>query len=343
MPRVAARRCYPRDLRGTRCDDVVVGAKTTTAVTGSTTLLAVDAATLYFRAFHGIPGTVQAPDGTPVNALRGYLDMTATLLERFSPGAYAACWDADWRPAFRTALLPSYKAHRLAEDGAEEVPDDLGPQVPLISEALALLGLARVEADGFEADDVCATVARRWTDTGHGPVEVVSGDRDLLQLVDDDAGVRVVYIGGGLRDAPALRRVDLTERYGVADGNGYLEMSVLRGDPSDGLPGVPGIGEKTAAALLREHGSLDGVLAAAADPGTVMPPARRGRLLESLQYVVTAHRVVRCVDDADVRPADPADWVLGTPQDDGLAVFGERWGCSRALERVAALVRPATV
>lgn len=306
------------------------------------TLVAVDAATLYFRAFHAVPVSVQAPDGTPVNALRGYLDMTTALLERFSPAGYVACWDADWRPAFRTDLLPSYKAHRVAEAGSEEVPDELSVQVPLIAEALGLLGLARAEAIGLEADDVCATVARVWSGTGLGPVEVVSGDRDLLQLIDDDAGVRVVYIGAGLRDAPSLTAQDLQKRYGVADGNAYLEMSVLRGDPSDGLPGVPGVGEKTAAALLREFGDLGAVLRAAADPASTLPAGRRAKLLDSLEYVLAAHQVVRCVADADVQPADPRSWLLRAPaRADELESFGERWGCRRPLERLAGLVRVA--
>lgn len=306
------------------------------------TLLAVDAATLYFRAFYGVPSSVRAPDGTPVNALRGYLDMTAMLLERFRPTGYAACWDADWRPAWRTDLIPSYKAHRVATEGEEEVPDELSPQVPLVAEALGLLGLARVEAAGFEADDVCATVARVWTDQRRGPVDVVSGDRDLLQLVDDDAGVRVVYVGKGVKDAPAMTAADLQARYGVADGEGYLQMSVLRGDPSDGLPGVPGIGEKTAADMLRQHGDLHAVMAAAADPSRPMTPTRRAKLVASLTYLVQAMTVVRCVDDADVVPASADDWELGTPADDGsLEAFGERWGCRRQLERVAGLVRDA--
>lgn len=310
------------------------------------TLLAVDAATLYFRAFYGVPSSVRAPDGSPVNALRGYLDMTAMLLERFTPDAYAACWDADWRPAFRTDLLPSYKAHRVAAEGAgqgeEEVPDELSSQVPLVAQALALLGLARVEAAGFEADDVCAAVARRWSDDGRGPVDVVSGDRDLLQLVDDDAGVRVVYVGAGVRDAPAMTAADLQRRYGVADGRAYLHMSVLRGDPSDGLPGIAGIGEKTAADLLRQHGDLHAVMAAAADPSRPMSPARRARLVDSLTYVVTALEVVTCVADAPVVPADPDAWLLGTPAPEAeLGSFGRRWGCERQVTRLAEIVRRA--
>jgi 5'-3' exonuclease len=303
-------------------------------------LLAVDAATLYFRAFYGVPSSVRAPDGSPVNALRGYLDMTSMLLERFSPAAYAACWDADWRPAWRTDLIPSYKAHRVAEAGDEEVPDELSPQVPLVAEALSLLGLARVEAAGFEADDVCATVARRWTDAGLGPVDVVSGDRDLLQLVDDEAQVRVVYVGKGVKDAPAMTAADLLERYGVADGRTYLQMSVLRGDPSDGLPGIAGIGEKSAADLLRQHGDLHAVMAAAADPPRPMSPARRSRLIGSLTYLTAAMQVVTCVDDVDVVPATTDEWLVRGPADDAaVEAFGERWGCARQMARLADLAR----
>jgi 5'-3' exonuclease len=306
-------------------------------------LLAVDAATLYFRAFYGVPSSVRAPDGSPVNALRGYLDMTSMLFERFAPAAYAACWDADWRPAWRTDLIPSYKAHRVAAEGEEEVPDELSPQVPLVAEALALLGLTRVEAAGFEADDVCATVARRWTDAGLGPVDVVSGDRDLLQLVDDEAGIRVVYVGKGVKDAPAMTAADLLERYGVADGRAYLQMSVMRGDPSDGLPGIPGIGEKSAADLLRQHGDLHAVMAAAADPSRPMTAARRARLVGSLTYLNAAMTVVTCVDDADVVPAGTDEWLVrGPADDDAVAAFGERWGCARQMARLAALARVAS-
>lgn len=305
-------------------------------------LLAVDAATLYFRAFYGVPSSVRAPDGSPVNALRGYLDMTSMLLERFTPAAYAACWDADWRPAWRTDLIPSYKAHRVAEGEEEEVPDELSPQVPLIAEALRLLGLARVEAAGMEADDVCATVARRWTDAGLGPVDVVSGDRDLLQLVDDDAGVRVVYVAKGVRDAPAMTGADLLDKYGVADGRAYLHMSVLRGDPSDGLPGIAGIGEKSAADLIAQHGDLHAVMAAAADPSRPMTPARRAKLVGSLTYVLAALQVVSGVHDAEVVPAATDDWLVrGPDDDDAVAGFGERWGCARQMTRLAELARAA--
>ncbi len=158
------------------------------------TLMLLDAASLYFRAFHGVPETVTAADGTPVNAVRGFLDMTARLVSTRRPRRLVACLDLDWRPAFRVAALPSYKAHRQAPGGGELVPAGLVPQVPVILDVLAALGIAAVGAAGFEADDVIGTLAAR----GPGPIEVVSGDRDLFQVVRDDLPVRVLYIGKGV-------------------------------------------------------------------------------------------------------------------------------------------------
>ncbi len=294
-------------------------------------LLAVDAATLYFRAYHGLPRSLRSPDGTPINAVHGYLDMTAALLTRFQPGHYAACWDADWRPAFRVALVPSYKAHRVVGD-AEDVPEDLAVQLPILSEALALFGLRRVAAPGFEADDVCATLAHRWP----AAVDVVSGDRDLLQLVDDAAGVRVVYIGSGVAKAVVVTEAVLAERYGVPSGEAYLELAVLRGDPSDGLPGVPGIGAKTGAGLLAAHGGLDGLLAAAADPTTSLTPAKRRALLAGSEQLPAIRRVVRAVTDTPL-DTDPTALALpaGPPPQEALDRFTERWGVRGPVARLA--------
>src|SRR3954465_5973958 len=121
----------------------------------------LDAASLYFRAFYGVPPAGTTPDGRPINAVRGFLDMTARLLTTYRPDRLVACWDDDWRPEFRVAALPSYKAHRPGADGGEETPDELGPQVPILIEVLAAAGIARVGAPGFEADDVIGTLATR--------------------------------------------------------------------------------------------------------------------------------------------------------------------------------------
>ncbi|MGO1334759.1 MAG: 5'-3' exonuclease [Cellulosimicrobium funkei] len=317
-------------------------------------LLLLDTASLYFRAFFGVPDSIKAPDGTPVNAVRGLLDMIATLVTDRRPTRLVACWDEDWRPAFRVEAIPSYKAHRVAElvpgtTGVEEVPEKLVAQVPVIVDVLAALGIARVGAAGYEADDVIGTltareVARRAAagaapdPSGRAAVEVVTGDRDLFQLVDDAAGVRVLYPTKGVKNLDVVDQARLRERYGVATGAAYADMAVLRGDPSDGLPGVPGIGEKTAVALLERYGDLAGVLAArdAGDAG--LTATKRRRLTEAAPYLEVAPLVVRVAPDA---PLDDVDDALPTaPADpDALAELGERWGLGSSVQRLLDALR----
>src|SRR3984885_10890308 len=189
-------------------------------------LMLLDSASLYFRAFYGIPAdSMTAPDGTPVNAVRGLLDMIARLTRARRPSRLVACMDADWRPALRGAKISSYKAPRANPDGSEQGPAELVAQVPVIEQVLAAAGVAMASARGYEADDVIGTLAAH----DEGPVDVVTGDRDLFQIVDEAA---------------------VTKRYQIP-GRAYAAFATLRGDPSDGLPGVPGVGEKTAGALVR--------------------------------------------------------------------------------------------
>lgn len=298
-------------------------------------LMLLDAASLYFRSFHGIPDSVTAPDGTPVNAVRGFLDTIAYLVTLRRPERLVACWDEDWRPAFRVAAIPSYKAHRVANPvaGTEIVPDLLQPQIPLIIEALALLGIARAGAAGFEADDVIGTLTARELATGGGNVDVVTGDRDLFQLADDTAGVRVLYVGKGVRNLEVVDEAWLKAKYGVLSAQGYADMAVLRGDPSDGLPGVSGIGEKTAVGLLSRFGDLAGVRAAALDASADLSPGQRKKLLEGRDYLDAAPAVVKVAPDAPVPPQDDA--LPATPADHAaLVAFAERWGLSSSAARV---------
>ena len=300
-------------------------------------LMLLDSASLYFRAFHGVPESLTAPDGTPVNAVRGFLDAIAHLVATHAPTRLVACWDDDWRPAFRVAALPSYKAHRVSPDGGEETPAALPAQVDVIVEVLAALGVARVGAPGYEADDVMATLTARASAGSASrpgvPVDVVTGDRDLFQLVDDAAGVRVVYCGKGVRRADLVDQAWLAARYGVASGAAYADVAVLRGDPSDGLPGVAGIGEKTAAALVGRYGDLAGVLAAAQDPASELPPAQRRRLLGAGDYLAAAPVVVTTVRDVplpdvdDALPREPADPAA-------LEELVRRWGVGSSVQRV---------
>lgn len=234
--------------------------------------------------------------------------MMATLIVAHRPNHLVACWDDDWRPAFRIAALPSYKAHRVAggTDGQEDVPPPLRPQIPVIAEILAAFGLARVGCPGYEADDVIGTLTTRAVrDRRCSRVEIVTGDRDLFQLVDDAHAVRVLYTAkGGVRSPDLVTEAYLRERYGVEGGSGYADVSILRGDPSDGLPGVAGIGEKTAAALIASHGSLVALRQAARNGDPRLPPARRLRLVESADYLDAAVSVVRVVLDCPIGPVE---------------------------------------
>ncbi|HEY3438584.1 MAG TPA: 5'-3' exonuclease [Actinotalea sp.] len=299
-------------------------------------LLLLDTASLYFRAFFGVPESVRAPDGTPVNAVRGLLDITARLVTARQPGRLVACWDDDWRPAFRVAAIPSYKEHRVAADGGEEVPAALVAQIPLIVEVLAAFGIARVGAPGFEADDVIGTLTARERERPAGErsaVEVVTGDRDLFQLVDDSVPVRVLYTARGIGDLDVVDQARLAEKYDVPTGQAYADMAVLRGDPSDGLPGVPGIGEKTAVALLRRHGDLAGVLAAADRDDPAVSPAQRRRLKEAADYLAVAPHVVRVAPDAPVGTVDDA---VPSPvaHPDRLVELSDRWNLTSSVARL---------
>ncbi|WP_141015755.1 5'-3' exonuclease [Nocardioides sambongensis] len=296
----------------------------------------LDTASMYFRAFFGAP-EIPAPDGTNVNAVRGLLDYISRLVEQYRPSHLVCCWDDDWRPQWRVDLIPSYKAHRVVEVVAsgpdvEEVPDPLEVQVPIIREVLSAFGIAVVGAEGYEADDVIGTLA-----TGAGmPVDVVTGDRDLFQLVDDAAGVRILYIGRGVGRHERVDEEWVSAKYGVTAGQ-YADFATLRGDASDGLPGVKGVGEKTAASLLTQYDDLAGVRAAGADPASSLGPAVRRRLAEAADYLDVAPRVVAVARDIDLDrgalalPAAPVDA-------ERLDELAERWGLATPVSRLAGVL-----
>ena len=277
-------------------------------------LLLLDGASMWFRSYFGVPSSIKTPDGRPVNAVRGFIDSVAVVVTQQRPGRLVVCLDLDWRPQFRVDLIPSYKAHRVAEaepagePDIEEVPDELTPQVEMIMQLLDAFGIPTAGAPGFEADDVLGTLAAHENDD---PVVVVSGDRDLLQVVTDDpVPVRVLYLGRGLSKATLFGPVEVAEQYGVPvdrAGPAYAELALLRGDPSDGLPGVPGVGEKTAASLLAQHGSLDRIMAAAHDPKSTMAKGLRAKLLAATDYIEVAGTVVRVATDAPVTLSTDTD------------------------------------
>jgi 5'-3' exonuclease len=289
----------------------------------------LDTASLYFRAFFGIPDSFRSPDGQPVNAVRGLLDFIARLVTDHQPTHLVACMDADWRPAFRVAAIPSYKAHRMSYPGSaeEEVPDDLSPQIPVIEAVLDALGIARVGVEGYEADDVIGT----YTLTTTGAVDVVTGDRDLFQLVDDSRPVRILYIARGVGRLEVIDEATVTKKYGIP-GRAYADFATLRGDPSDGLPGVKGVGDKTAAALITQWGSLDALLAALDDP--TVDVGARAKLEAARDYLAVAPEVVHVAGDVPL-PTDVDLTLPHHPRDpEAFLELADRWSLESPANRV---------
>lgn len=289
----------------------------------------LDTASLYFRAFYGVPDTVTAPDGRPVNAARGLLDMIAKLVTTYEPSHLIACWDDDWRPQWRVDLIPSYKSHRVVEVVAsgpdvEEVPDPLEAQLPVILAELEALGIPVVGVAEHEADDVIGSFAAQ----SDIPVDVVTGDRDLFQLVDDARGVRVIYTGRGMAKLEVLDDAAVVAKYGIHPRQ-YADFATLRGDASDGLPGVAGIGEKSAATLLTTYGTLDAVMAAAHQPGT-LSTGLQTKLLAGADYLSVAPTVVNVVRDL---PLPRVDARITATDPAALEELGASWNLGAALTR----------
>jgi 5'-3' exonuclease len=296
-------------------------------------LMLLDSASLYFRAFYGVPDTVRAPDGTPVNAVRGFLDIITKLVTLYRPTHLIACWDDDWRPQWRVDLIPSYKTHRVEQvvdvgPDVEIVPDPLEIQVPIIREALTKVGIAIVGAPEHEADDVIGTLAT----TATLPVDIVTGDRDLFQLVDDARDVRVIYTARGMSNLEIVTDQFVMTKYGVRPDQ-YAAFATLRGDSSDGLPGVAGIGEKSAATLLTAHGDLDGIIAAAA-AREGMTAGVAAKITAALPYLEVAPTVVAVVKDLDLPVADARLHPLDENARQDAAAFAERWALRAAMTRI---------
>src|SRR6478672_4381755 len=295
-------------------------------------LMLLDTASMYFRAFYGVP-EITGPDGTPVNAVRGLLDFISRLVSDYRPTDLVCCWDNDWRPQWRVDLLPSYKAHRVEEEvesapDVEEVPDPLQVQIPIILEVLEAFGISVVGADGYEADDVIGTLA---TEAGM-PVDIVTGDRDLFQLVDDEADVRVLYIARGVGKHERVTNDWVRAKYGI-DARQYADFATLRGDASDGLPGVAGVGEKTAATLLGRFGDLDGIVAASLDPDADMGPGPRGKIKQAAEYLEVAPTVVAVARELDLGAPDTT--LPRTPADpDRVLLLAQRHGLESPAQRL---------
>jgi 5'-3' exonuclease len=295
----------------------------------------LDTAALYFRAFYAVPDSVHGPNGMPVNAVRGLLDIIARLASEFQPTEIVACWDDDWRPQWRVDLIPTYKTHRVAVaptadavPAIEQVPDLLTPQVAVIREVLGALGVPVIGAANHEADDVIGTLA------SHSPipVDVVTGDRDLFQLIDDSRGVRAIYTGRGMSRLEILTDAALEAKYGVTPAQ-YADFAAMRGDASDGLPGVAGVGEKTAVTLLSTYGNLDGIIAAAADRASGMAPPVRAKIRAAADYLLVAPTVVKVVRDLELGEFDARIRASTGEQAAELDRLSADWGLGSSMKR----------
>jgi len=287
-----------------------------------------DSATLYYRAFFAVPSSVRAPDGTPSGAIRGFLDMVSTLVTQFPADHVVFAWDDDWRPQWRVDLIPSYKTHRLEPDSRvvgtqeEAVPDDLSPQISAIAQILDAIGMPRLGEIGFEADDILGSLIAQYDH----PADVVTGDRDLFQLVSDTGDTRVLSITKGIRNLAIVDDAYLLEKYGVT-GAQYADFAALRGDASDGLPGVKGIGEKTASALISEWESIENLMAAVTHGDEQLGNSARTKLLAHADDLESMQKVVRVRTDAKVtRKLAPYSNVKDAKT---LADLASQWGITR--------------
>ena len=269
----------------------------------------LDSASLWYRAYYGMPDTLLSPSGMPVNAIRGYLDMTARLIGMYSPNRIVACIEGDWRPSWRVELFPDYKANRLEDEGdEEEEPETLTPQIPILLDLLDAFGIPMLGVDDYEADDVMATFAVREK----GSIRIVTGDRDLFQLVDDKRDVKVVYLAKGVSQHDLVDTKWVSEKYGIP-GDRYALFAMFRGDPSDGLPGVRGIGEKGAALIANNFASVDEALAGAHAKHDALSASLAKKIIDGTDYLKIAPTLVNCARDVAIptmditKPSKPAD------------------------------------
>ena len=275
------------------------------------TLMLLDSGSLWYRAYYGMPDTLTADDGTPVNAIRGFLDMSARLISTYNPDRMVVCLDGDWRPSWRVELFPAYKANRLEDEESDEEaePDTLTPQIPILLDLLDEFGIPMVGVDDYEADDVMATYAH----THPGPTRIVTGDRDLFQLVDDKRDIKVAYLAKGISAHDLVDLNFISQKYSIP-GDRYAMFATFRGDASDGLPGVKGIGEKGAALISTHFASIDDAIVAAQNGDERLPAALARKIVAGLDYLAIAPTVVNCARDVPLpeielgMPKAPADF-----------------------------------
>ena len=259
-------------------------------------IMAIDLSSLLFRSFYGLPTSIKDADGFPINGVKGYLETLIRLKNTYSPKIIIHALDDNWRPDWRTDLLPQYKAHRVLDDNEEEVDEELERQIEILPQILKILGMQCIGKANFEADDVLASIANENSNT-----LIVSGDKDLFQTVNDKRGNFVHLLGkeGGTLYTEKI----IKQRFGI-DAKSYLDYSVLKGDPSDGLPGVKGIGEKTALEIILKFGNIDNLLKNINDT-TKISLRQQKSIADSVEYINKALKVVKLKDNLKIKIDKP--------------------------------------
>ncbi len=292
------------------------------------TLMLLDSASLWYRAYFGMPDILLSPKGEPVNAIRGYLDMTSRLLVKYQPKRLVACLEGDWRPSWRVELFPDYKLNRLDEEGDEEEPDTLGPQIPILLDVLDALGVAVLGVDDYEADDLIATFSTKQK----GPIRIVTGDRDLFQLVDDKKDIKVIYLAKGISNHDLVDLQWISRKYEIP-GERYGLFAMIRGDSSDGLPGIRGIGEKGAASIANQFERLEEVMSAAVNGDERLTPNLCKKLLASADYAAIAPKLVSCATDIAL-PEMSIDLPTKPKSMEKINFLKEEYGLGTSIDRI---------
>jgi 5'-3' exonuclease len=293
------------------------------------TLLLIDSASLWYRAYYGMPDTLVSPSGEPINAIRGFLDMTARLVTAYKPDRLALCLDGDWRPSWRVEIYPEYKSNRLDDGDEEDEPDLLTPQIPVIIEVFDALGVAILGADDYEADDVIATLS----ETQSGPIRIATGDRDLFQVVSDSKDSKVVYLAKGISSHDLVDEDWIAKKYGIP-GARYGLFAMIRGDASDGLPGIRGIGEKGAALLANLYPNMEALLDSLKKNDSKIPTNLAKKLSADIQYAKSATKLVSCVKDVRLPKVDLQIPKAPANRKD-LESLAATYGLGTSLQRIA--------
>ena len=297
--------------------------------------LLVDSASLWYRAFYGMPESVSSVTQLPNNAIKGFFDGLARIITRYRPDEIAICLDDNWRPQWRVELFPGYKLNRMEQDGggdgSEEEPDLLIPQIGPIVELCTLLGLYPISVEDQEADDVIATLAVSASDVS---VRIMTGDRDLFQLLKIPHDIQIIYLAKGISQHELVDGTYIEKRYGIPFDR-YGLYAAIRGDASDGLPGIRGIGEKGAALIANSFAAMSEVIDAALAESNDLSPSHRKRILADLDYARIAEEIVTCRTDLSLTDTDLSGW----RERSDLIEFRRRakeWELGSTIERITA-------